>query len=205
MCVKPGVSPEPLQGIGFTVWFTGLSGSGKTTLARMLSFHLEALGLAFEILDGDELRTTLCRDLGFSRKDRDENVRRLGFVAGMLSRHRVAAIVAAISPYAQAREQARTASTRFLEVFVDCSLETLVARDTKRLYKRAVAGEIAHFTGVSDPYEFPTHPELHLKTDFSSKEDCLAQVRTKLEALQWLPAKQCGWFANAGDLSARRI
>ena len=181
--------PEPLNK-GFTVWFTGLSGSGKSTLAALLARELAARQIAHELLDGDEVRTHLCRDLGFTRKDRDENVRRLGYVSSLLSRHGIVPIVAAISPFRAARDEARQASVRFLEVHVHCPLETLVRRDPKGLYRLALNGQILHFTGISDPYEAPLHPDIQLRTDCHSKEESLMFLLEKLEELGWLPRRR---------------
>ena len=173
----------------FTLWLTGLSGSGKSTLARGLSAHFTALGLRHERLDGDELRLTLCRDLGFSKEDRDENVRRIAQRARELNEAHATAIVAAIAPYREARAKARVACGRFVEVFVDCSLDTLVKRDPKGLYKRALAGELAHFSGVSDPYEPPERPEIYLNSERQSEEESLALLVQGLTDLGYLVAK----------------
>jgi adenylylsulfate kinase len=153
---------------GFIIWLTGLSGAGKTTLARALSDRLAGCG-RIEVLDGDEMRTTLCKGLGFSREDRDANVFRIGYVATLLARHGVVTIVSAISPYRDARGEIRRAAeaqgTPFVEVYLDVPLETLIARDVKGLYRKALAGELAHFTGVSDPYEAPLEPEIVIHTN----------------------------------------
>ena len=147
-------------GEAFTIWFTGLSGAGKSTLARGLSAHLWNMSLRHKLLDGDELRRTICRDLGFTREDRDENIRRIGQSASDLNESGMIAIVAVISPYRNARLKARQRCDRFIEVFVDCSLDTLLRRDPKGLYGRALAGKIENFSGVSDPYEAPEQPEI---------------------------------------------
>lgn len=168
---------------GAIVWFTGLSGGGKSTLASAVGARVKALR-DVEILDGDEVRTHLSKGLGFSREDRDVNVRRIGFVARVLARHGVFVITAAISPYAETRNEMRALATvegiPFVEVFANAALESLVKRDVKGLYKRALAGEIAHFTGVSDPYEPPTHPDVVVRTDVESVD---ASVETILAAL----------------------
>ncbi len=173
----------------FTVWLTGLSGSGKSTLARGLSDHLSAFGLRHERLDGDELRLTLCRDLGFSKADRNENVRRIARKARELNDGGSIAVVAAIAPYREARLGARQACGRFVEVFVDCSLDTLVQRDPKGLYARALAGQLANFSGVSDPYEAPEQPEIYVNSDSQSVEESLAIVVQRLTDLGYLVAK----------------
>ncbi len=154
---------------GFTLWFTGLSGAGKTTLTNEIIPQLKARGVKVEVLDGDEVRTNLSKGLGFSKEDRDTNIRRIGYVARLLSRNGVGVIVAAISPYAAVRDEVRkdveANGAAFVEVFVKASLDTLVGRDVKGLYKKAIAGEIANFTGVSDPYEAPEHPEILVSSD----------------------------------------
>ena len=149
---------------GVTVWLTGLSGSGKSTVANLLASRLRGAGAKVEVLDGDVVRTNLSKGLGFSKEDRDTNIRRIGFVCGLLTRNGVIAIAAAISPYRSIREEVRASIANFVEVFADCPLETLVARDVKGLYKKALAGEIKNFTGVSDPYEAPTSPEIRIDT-----------------------------------------
>jgi adenylyl-sulfate kinase len=171
----------------FTVWFTGLSGAGKSTLARALGKHLETLSIRHEVLDGDELRRTICKDLGFTKDDRDENVRRIAAAAQELNSQNVTAIVAAIAPYQDARLKARHAcGPRFAEVFVDCPFETLLERDTKGFYRRAQAGEIEHFTGVSDPYERPQDPEIYLNSHAQPEQQSLALVLRRLEELGYL-------------------
>src|SRR5712672_1431700 len=151
---------------GFTLWFTGLSGAGKSTLAGMAAEELRRRGRRVEVLDGDEIRTNLSKGLGFSKEDRDANIRRIGYVARLLSRNGVIAIVAAISPYREVRDEVRRGHEAcFVEVFVDCSLEELVRRDTKGLYARALAGTLKNLTGVSDPYEPPLTPEIIIHSD----------------------------------------
>ena len=154
---------------GFTLWFTGLSGAGKSTLANLLMGRLQSGGARAELLDGDVVRTRLSKDLGFSREDRDSNIRRIGFVCELLSRNSVIAVVAAISPYRQTREEVKAGIAEFVEVFVDCPLDVLAARDPKGLYRRALAGQILHFTGVSDPYEPPLAPDIMIRTDIESE------------------------------------
>lgn len=171
----------------WTIWFTGLSGSGKSTLACAISDHLCSLKLTHELLDGDEIRRELCRDLGFSKEDRDENIRRIGYVARLLNRHGVIAIVAAISPYREARDEVRGKIPRFFEVHVDCPLEVLIKRDVKGLYHRALAGELDHFTGISDPYEPPIAPDAYVNSGLQSEAESIAIVAAKLAALGWIP------------------
>jgi adenylyl-sulfate kinase len=167
---------------GFTVWLTGLSGAGKSTIAELLAPELAARGCSVEVLDGDEVRTHLSKGLGFSREDRDINIGRISFVASLLVRHGAAVITAAISPYAQARAEAREriGSARFVEVFVRCSLDELVRRDVKGLYKKAIAGEIAHFTGVSDPYEAPEHPDVIVDSERETVEESVGKILAEL-------------------------
>ena len=154
---------------GFTLWFTGLSGAGKSTLSREVAAVLEDRGRRVERLDGDEIRQHLSRGLGFSRDDRNENVRRIGFVARLLSRNGAVAIAAAISPYRELRDEVRHAhEAPFVEIFVECPLETLVKRDPKGLYAKALQGELPNFSGVSDPYEPPFAPEITVHTDRES-------------------------------------
>jgi adenylyl-sulfate kinase len=172
---------------GFTVWFTGLSGSGKTTLARALEAELRQRGLKVEVLDGDVVRTNLSRGLGFSKEDRDTNIKRIGFVCKLLTRNGVVAIGSAISPYREVRDSIRGDIGRFVEVYCQCPLEVLVDRDVKGLYRKALAGEIANFTGVSDPYEEPLHPEVVVNSGTESPEQSLAKILAKLEELNYLP------------------
>lgn len=173
---------------GFTVWLTGLSGAGKSTLALLLEARLKVQRIPVEVLDGDRVREILSRDLGYSREDRDENVRRIGFVSELLSRNGVAVIVAAISPYRSAREAVRARTPHFVEVHVDCPLDVLVQRDTKNLYRKALAGEVAHFTGISDPYEPPEYPEVAVRTDVETPEASVSHILAKLQAMALIPA-----------------
>lgn len=167
---------------GCTIWFTGLSGAGKSTLATGVAAALRETGRRVEILDGDEVRQNLSPGLGFSKEDRDANVRRIGFMARLLSRNGIVAIAAAISPYRATREELRQAhEAPFLEVFVDCPLEELIRRDTKGLYMRAMRGEIGRFTGVSDPYEPPVAPDLVVQTARESIDQSIARVLDLLE------------------------
>lgn len=172
----------------WTIWFTGLSGSGKTTLALALARLLQTLCIPHELLDGDDIRAQLCCDLGFSCEDRCENVRRISYVAGLLNRHNVVAIVAAIAPFRDSREQARKRISRFIEVHVDCPIEALIQRDVKGLYRRALAGEILKFTGISDPYEPPKNPDIYLNSELQSAEESFAVLRSELERYRYLPA-----------------
>ena len=173
---------------GFVVWFTGLSGSGKSTLAAMLAAEITRRGGHVETLDGDEVRTHLSKGLGFSKEDRDTNIRRIGFVAKLIARSGSCAITAAISPYREIRdEQRRAAGGRFCEVYCACPIEALSARDAKGLYKKALAGEIKNFTGVDDPYEAPVTPEVVVQTDQETKEQSLAKIVAKLEDLGYVP------------------
>jgi len=167
---------------GFTLWFTGLSGAGKSTLAGVVGDVLVSRGRAVEILDGDEVRRSLSRDLGYSKEDRDANIRRIGFVAGLLSRNGIVAIVAAISPYRDVRSEVRRAhQAPFVEVYVECALDELVRRDRKGLYGRALRGEIRNFTGVSDPYEPPVAPDIHVRSDLEHITESRDRILTWLE------------------------
>ena len=170
---------------GFVLWFTGLSGSGKTTLAELVRGRLGG-GRPVEMLDGDEIRLYLSKGLGFSKEDRDTNTRRIGFVARTLARNGVIALASTISPYADTRLEVRNLATRdgvgFIEIHVDCPLEVLVERDVKGLYKQALAGELDHFTGVSDPYEVPTNPELRIATNEESQEVSVQRVLDLLKS-----------------------
>jgi adenylylsulfate kinase len=161
---------------GRVIWFTGLSGAGKSTLASALYERLASQGVAVELLDGDAVRENLSKGLGFSKADRDTNVRRIAFVAGLLARHGVTVLVSAISPYRDTRDAVLAELPNTTEVFVDAPLTVVTERDVKGLYLKAIAGEIAHFTGVSDPYEAPINPGLHLRTDQMSVEECLSQL-----------------------------
>jgi adenylyl-sulfate kinase len=171
---------------GFTLWFTGLSGSGKSTLANLVADDLRNRGRRVEILDGDEVRTNLSKGLGFSKEDRDTNIRRIGYVCKLLARNGVIAISAAISPYRAVRDEVRQMHDLFFEVFVECSLEKLVERDVKGLYKKAIAGEIKNFTGVSDPYEAPLKAELVVNSGTETREQSLERLLTTLEAKNYI-------------------
>jgi adenylylsulfate kinase len=166
---------------GATVWLTGLSASGKTTISKAVADVLRARGCRVETLDGDVVRQNLTKGLGFSKEDRDENIRRIGFVAHLLSRNGVIAIVAAISPYRDIRDEVRARIGRFVEVFVNAPVEVCERRDPKGLYRKARAGEIKGFTGVDDPYEPPLAPEVECRTDRETVEESVAKVLQALE------------------------
>ena len=185
------------QGRGFTLWFTGLSGAGKSTIAEKVYQHLQEAGRRVEILDGDVVRTNLSKGLGFSKDDRDTNIRRIGFVSKLLSRNGIVAIVAAISPYREVREEVREDIGDFVEVFVECSLEELTRRDVKGLYEKAIRGEIQNFTGVSDPYEEPLNPEVVVNSQHESVEESVAKVMAKLHDAGYLSADMVGTGRNA--------
>ena len=171
---------------GFTLWFTGLSGAGKSTIAGIVGPQLEEAGRVVEYLDGDVVRTHLSKGLGFSKEDRDTNIERIGWVASRLTRHGAAVLVSAISPYEETRRKARSLIEEhgpFVEVFVEASVDECARRDVKGLYEKAFTGEIKEFTGVSDPYEPPTAPELVLHTEGESPEESAQRVVAKLDEL----------------------
>lgn len=172
-----------MQEQGFILWFTGYSGAGKSTLANAIAPKLRALGKRTEILDGDEVRENLSKGLGFSKEDRDTNIRRIGFVANLLARNGVVAVTAAISPYRQIRDEIRSKSQApFIEIFVDTPLELAEKRDPKGLYKKARAGQIQHFTGVSDPYEPPQKPEITVRTADEGIDACVTRILAYLRS-----------------------
>lgn len=180
-------SVAPPEKRGFTVWFTGLSGAGKSTIAEMLYHELQARGMKTEILDGDVVRQNLSKGLGFSKEDRDTNIRRIGFVAELLTRNGVATICCPISPYKAVRDEVRSMIGDFVEVYVYATLEELAEnRDPKGLYKKAIAGEIKGFTGVDDPYEAPENPELVLDTMVETPEESLQKLLERLHELGYL-------------------
>jgi adenylyl-sulfate kinase len=174
--------------MGFTIWFTGLPSAGKSTLARLLERVLTQQGQRVEVLDGDEVRQRLSRGLGFSKADRDENIRRITYVAKLITRCGGVAITCAISPYRELRDEARQEIGRFVEVYVKCPLEVCIGRDVKGLYAKALRGEIPAFTGVSDPYEEPLAPEVTVETDRERPEASVAKILRRLEALGCLEA-----------------
>jgi adenylylsulfate kinase len=172
---------------GFTVWFTGLSGSGKSTLAEMLFHELRARGMKVELLDGDIVRQNLSKGLGFSKEDRDTNIRRIGFVADLLTRNGVAAITCAISPYREVRDECRKLIGAFVEVYVHATVEEIAEhRDPKGLYKKALAGEITGFTGVDDPYEPPEDPEIWVDTMTQEPIESLQTILDRLRDLGYI-------------------
>jgi adenylylsulfate kinase len=175
---------------GFTIWFTGLSGSGKSTLSEIIEQRLKERGRNVEVLDGDIVRTHLSKGLGFSREDRDTNIKRIAFVCGLLSRNGVVCISAAIAPYGEAREWARNNIGNFVEIYVKCPIEVCRQRDVKGLYKLVDEGKIKNFTGVDDPYEEPEHPELVIETDKETIEESVNRIFDKLVELGYLEPEE---------------
>ncbi|HMN08437.1 MAG TPA: adenylyl-sulfate kinase [Gemmatimonadaceae bacterium] len=176
------------QNRGAVVWFTGLPSSGKSTIAQAVYHRLLDRGVAVELLDGSEVRESLSRGLGFSREDREENVRRIGYVAKLLSRNGVVAICAAVSPYRATRDEVRRNTTGFVEVYVDCPVDVAEARDTDGLYARARRGEIEEFTGVNAPYEPPEAPEVHIRAERESVHEAAWKVLRTLEMIGIIPS-----------------
>lgn len=172
---------------GFVVWMTGLSGAGKTTVALEMLRQLDGRNLRLERLDGDVVRESLTRDLGFSAEDRAKNIERVTFVAKLLSRNGVGCICSFISPYQNVRDHVRAETTNFLEVFVDAPLEVVMARDVKGMYKKAIAGEIPNFTGISDPFEAPANPDIHLRTDQEMPVESAGKIIAELEKRGLIP------------------
>jgi len=172
---------------GFTLWFTGLSGAGKSTLAEEMEGQLLERGINVEVLDGDCIRENLSKGLGFSKEDRDTNIRRIGFVCNLLARNDVVAIAAAISPYKAVRQEVRENIGRFAMVHCDCPIDVLKERDPKGLYKKVAAGEIKHFTGIDDPYEPPEKPEVVCHTYRETIEESVNKILKTLEILGYIP------------------
>lgn len=175
---------------GFTLWFTGLSGAGKTTVSRVIEQELRARGMKVEVLDGDVVRENLSKGLGFSKQDRDTNIRRIGWVCEVLSRNGVVAIAAAISPYREIRDEVRGKIENFVEVYAECPIPVLAERDIKGLYKKALAGEIKNFTGVSDPYEPPLNPEVVYHSDRETVQESAQKILKKLEEMELVPLRE---------------
>jgi adenylyl-sulfate kinase len=173
---------------GFTLWFTGLSGSGKSTLAHRIEEILLERGMKVEVLDGDVVRQNLSKGLGFSKEDRDINIRRIGWVCHILTRNQVVAIAAAISPYKAVRDENRRLIGRFVEVYCKASIDALKKRDPKGLYEKALRGELKNFTGVDDPYEPPEHPEIVVETDKESIDESVNKIIRTLELMGYIPA-----------------
>ena len=188
---------------GFTVWFTGLPSSGKSTLATSLAAELAKQGYLTEVLDGDEVRQRLTKDLGYSKADRDENIRRIGYVAKLLTRNNVVAIAAAISPFRDLRDEVRQEIGRFVEVYVKCDVEVCASRDVKGLYRQAFNGEIANFTGVSDPYEPPLTPEIVVETDRETPTESTAKILEALADLKYLDRESGSVDGKRPKLPAR--
>jgi adenylyl-sulfate kinase len=184
--------------IGFTIWFTGLSGAGKSTISAIVEQELRDRGHKVEVLDGDVVRTHLSKGLGFSKEDRDTNIRRIGWVCQVLTRNDVVAIAAAISPYRAIRDEVREQVGRFVEIYVECSIEKLAERDVKGLYKKALAGEISNFTGVSDPYEAPVDPEVVCYSDGrETPKQSAEKVLARLEELGYVERRPALALADA--------
>ena len=171
---------------GVTVWFTGFSGAGKSTIADALTKKLKSEGYQLEVLDGDEIRENLTKDLGFSKEDRDTNIRRIGFVAKLLTRNGVIVLVPVISPYRSIREEMRANIDHFVEVFVNAPLSVCEERDVKGLYKKVRAGEIKQFTGIDDPYEPPINPEVECRTDLEELSASVDKIFNKLNELGYI-------------------
>jgi adenylyl-sulfate kinase len=194
-----------MEGKGVTLWFTGLSGAGKTTLARIVEEELRRRGHNVEVLDGDVVRTNLSKGLGFSKEDRDTNIRRIGFVCNLLTRNGCIAIAAAISPYRDVRDEVRRDIGAFVEVFVKCPIDVLAERDVKGLYKKALAGEIKNFTGIDDPYEEPLAPEVTVETDRETPAESAARIIHRLEELQYIAASAApDAYTDEDDAEVRR-
>jgi len=189
---------------GFTLWFTGLSASGKSTLAERVRDILLERGMKVEVLDGDIVRQNLSKGLGFSKEDRDINIRRIGFVCSLLTRNDVVAIGAAISPYKAIRDENRKLIGRFVEVYCKCDLDTLKQRDPKGLYQKAINGEIENFTGVSDPYEPPDNPEVVVDTANENIDTCVGRIIATLEQLTYIPAGDGRGYSDEEEESIKQ-
>lgn len=189
---------------GFTLWFTGLSASGKTTLAEKVRDILLERGMKVEVLDGDVVRQNLSKGLGFSKEDRDINIRRIGFVCKLLTRNDVVAIAAAISPYKAIRDENRKLIGRFVEVYCECDLETLKQRDPKGLYRKAINGEIENFTGVSDPYEPPEAAEVVVNTATEDVDTGVAKIIGTLEQIGYIPAGDARGYTDDEEESIKQ-
>ena len=191
---------------GFTLWFTGLPCSGKSTLAEIIAPELARRGRTVDILDGDVVRTNLTKGLGFSKEDRDENIRRIGFVCGLITKHGGIAISAAISPYRSVRDEVRAKIENFVEVFVDTPLELCIQRDVKGMYKKAIAGEMKNFTGISDPYEPPQHPEIVIHTQKESEQESAARILGSLERMGLIePAHEPAYTSDEAEKIRERL
>ena len=191
---------------GFTLWFTGLPCSGKSTLAEIIAPELARRGRTVDILDGDVVRTNLTKGLGFSKEDRDENIRRIGFVCGLITKHGGIAISAAISPYRSVRDEVRSKIENFVEVFVDTPLELCIQRDVKGMYKKAIAGEMKNFTGISDPYEAPLNPEIVIQTQKESEQESAARILGSLERMGLIePAHEPAYTLDEAEKIRERL
>jgi adenylyl-sulfate kinase len=175
---------------GYVIWMTGLSGAGKTTIALILEEELRNRNQKVERLDGDVVRESLTRDLGFTAEDRRKNIERVTFVAKLLSRNGVGTVCSFISPYQSVRDHVRDNTTNFLEVYIDAPLDVVIDRDVKGLYKKAIAGEIPNFTGISDPFEAPENPDIHIRTDQGTPEECAGQILRALEERGYIPVAE---------------
>ncbi len=191
---------------GFTIWLTGLSNAGKSTLARMLGERLLERGLKVEVLDADVVRSYLSKELGFSKQDRDTNVRRIGFVCTLLSRNNITAIAAAVSPYRQIRDELRAEIGNFVEVHVSCPLEVLIERDKNGLYQKALKREVKNLAGVNDPYEEPLKPEVIVETHKESPEESVTKILRTLEILDYIPRMVDSEYSDSEqDMIRRRL
>ncbi len=189
---------------GFCIWLTGLSASGKTTIAKLVKNALLSRGLKVEVLDGDVIRRNLSEGLGFSRADREINLRRIAFVAELLVRHGIVVVVAAITPYQSIREEVRSTIGEFFEVYLNCPLEICIQRDPKGLYKKALSGEIRDFSGLGDVYETPRHADIELKTHLESAENCMHKIIKTIETLNKIPPKEDGFLEKDSDFFEKR-